>query len=91
LIKLWKEAGLSAEKLKDIQDLNGIIDLLIEEEILERFLFIILNGPKEEIDWDAIPNSVLFEVISDFLALNEKWIGKLKNFLNNFLSGERTK
>ena len=91
LIKLWKEAGLSAEKLKDIQDLNGIIDLLIERKILERFLFIILNGPKEEIDWDAIPNSVLFEVISDFLALNEKWIGKLRNFLNNFLSGESPK
>jgi len=91
LIKLWKEAGLSAEKLKNIQDLNGIVDLLIEEEILERFLFIILNGPKEEIDWDAIPNSVLFEVISDFLALNGRWIEKLKNFLNDFLSGERTK
>ncbi|RKY48156.1 MAG: hypothetical protein DRP91_06425 [Candidatus Neomarinimicrobiota bacterium] len=91
MIKLWKEAGLSAEKLKNIQDLNGIVDLLIEEEILERFLFIILNGPKEEIDWDAIPNSVLFEVISDFLALNGRWIEKLKNFLNDFLSGERTK
>ena len=91
LIRLWKEAGLSGERIQNIRDVNGLIDLLIENDVMERFLQIILNGPREEVNWSEIPNSVLIEVINDFLALNGKWIGKLKGFLNGFLSNQGRK
>lgn len=86
LIKLWKEMGVSVKELKNIDALGDLVDFLIKNQILEKFLSIILHGEITEVDWDAVTNSTLFEIVNDFLALNGRWIEKLRNFLNNFLN-----
>jgi len=81
LFKLWKEAGVSLEGLGSVQDVGGVLEKLIEGDLLERFLAIILNGPREEVNWAEVPNSVVVEVLSDFFALNAGWLKRFRGWL----------
>ncbi len=88
LLQLFKGRELNFEKLDSFQK---IVDYLFEENIVEDLLRVILKGDTDAIDMEAITNSELEEIISDFLSLNGAWIKKLNGYLTGFLNGTRKK
>lgn len=84
LLQLFKGREFNFEELDSFQK---IIEYLFEENILEDLLRVILKGDINAIDLEAITNSELEEIISDFLSLNGAWIKKLNGLLTGFLNG----
>jgi hypothetical protein len=80
--------NLDIEKLGKAEDLSEIGEQVIaffrEIKGITELKGLLLMDEDGNPVTDPIPIEVLVEAVSDFLALNENWIKRLKSFLNPF-------
>ena len=63
----------------NMADVPGLLTELTKEGLIEQLFGIILKGPINEIDILEIPNSIFEKIVTDFLALNDGLLQKLRS------------